>query len=105
MKYKNAKFREAHPLGKIMTPQRNFQIEIIGGYVADLQDPAWDLHFEREEDRPNWLRDAMKRSTVGGDYVPVGGEQIITLSTCSYEFDDARFVLICRVLEASIENK
>ena len=103
--YKKEAFLEAHPVGKIMTPRGNFQIEIIGGYVADLRDPAWELHFETDEDRLEWLRDAMKRSTVGGDYVPVGGEQIITLSTCSYEFDDARFVVICRVSETPFKDK
>ena len=103
--YKKKSFYEAHPTGRIMTPQGNFQLEVIGGYVADLRDPAWELHFETDEARLDWLRDAMDRSAVGGDYVPVGGEKIITLSTCSYEFDDARFVLICRVLEDSQGEK
>lgn len=99
--YKKKAFYETHPVVKIMTPQGNFQMEVIGGYVADLRDPAWNLHFESEEEQLDWLRDAMNRSTVGGDYVPGGGEKIITLSTCSYEFDDARFVLICRVMDSS----
>ena len=99
--YKKASFYEAHFVGMIMTPQENFQVEVIGGYVADLWDPAWNLHFETEKERQDWLRDAMARSDVGGDYVVEGGERIITLSTCSYEFDDARFVLICRVMDDS----
>lgn len=98
-KYKEAEFYEANRTGMIMTPQKNMKLEVIGGYVADLWDPAWELYFESEEASQDWLRDAMERSTVGGDYVVVGGEKIITLSTCSYEFDDARFVLILRVLE------
>jgi len=97
--YKNSTFYEAHQLGKIMTPQGNFQIQVIGGYVADLRDPAWQIHFETEEAFQDWLRDAMKRSEVGGEYEPEAGERIITLSTCSYEFEDARFVLICRVTD------
>ncbi len=102
--YKKADFYEAHPTGNIMTPQGDFQFQVIGGYVADPEDPAWELFFETEEECQNWLQDAMKRSTVGGEYVPVGGERIITLSTCSYEFDDARFVLICRIIEPSGED-
>lgn len=98
--YQKTKFYETHPTGQILTPRGNYGFEVIGGYVADLRDPAWNLNFETEEDCLEWLRDSMERSAVGGDYVPVGGEQIITLSTCSYEFDDARFVLICRVTES-----
>lgn len=103
--YKKAEFYEEHPVGKIMTPWGNFEFQIVGGYVADPADPAWELYFESEEEFQDWLRDTMKRSDVGGEYVPVGGERIITLSTCSYEFDNARFVLICRIAEPSGEDK
>lgn len=99
--YKKKGFHEEHPVGMIMTPEKNFRFEIIGGYVADPDDPAWNLDFNTEEECLDWLRDAMRRSTVGGDYVPTGGEKIITLSTCSYEFDFAKYVLICRVMDDS----
>lgn len=97
--YKDPEFFKSHSMGKIMTPAGNFQFEVIGGYVADLRDPAWRLDFETDEEFLYWLQDTMSRSEIGGTYVPDGTERIITLSTCDYVFDDARFVLICRVVE------
>lgn len=99
VEYRDPEFFAAHPTGKIMTPGGNFQFEVIAGYVASLEDEAWRLDFEEDGAFLAWLRDTMDRSIIGGSYVPEETDRIITLSTCSYEFDDARFVLVCRVIE------
>jgi len=98
-KYKDPEFFKTHSTGKIMTPIGSFQFEVIGGYVADLREEAWKVDFETDEEFLIWLQNTMERSEIGGTYVPDGTERIITLSTCDYVFDDARFVLVCRILE------
>lgn len=97
VKYQDPEFFAAHPTGMIMTPEGNFQFEVVAGYVASLADPSWQLEFANEADFDNWLQDTMERSIIGGTVVPTAQDQIITLSTCSYEFSDARFVLVCVV--------
>ena len=96
--YKNPAFFEAHSMGKLMTPTGNFQLQVIGGYVAALEEEAWRLDFETDEDFLSWLQDTMKKSNIGGSYEPEGTERILTLSTCDYVFEDARFVLVCKIL-------
>lgn len=97
--YKNPEFFEAHDMGKIMTLTGNFQFQVIGGYVASLREDAWEVDFDTDEDFLHWLHNAMDRSETGGTYVPDGTERIVTLSTCDYRFEDARYVLVCRILE------
>lgn len=99
VKYKSPAFLEAHPTGMIMTPDGNFQFEVIAGYVANLEDSSWQLDFAGDEDFGNWLNQTMEMSTIGGTVIPETDDRIITLSTCSYEFSDARYVLVCRVIE------
>ena len=98
-KYRDPDFFASHPTGKIMTPEGNFQIEVIAGYVASLDEEAWRMDFEDDGAFLAWLQDTMDRSIIGGSYVPDAADRIITLSTCSYEFEDARFVLVCRILK------
>ena len=98
-KYDDPQFYEAHPTGMIMTPEENFQFEVIGGYVASTADASWQLSFAGEEDFGAWLQDSMDRSTIGGTVVPSVNDRILTLSTCSYEFSNARFVLVCRIID------
>lgn len=99
VKYKDPEFFAAHPVGMIMTPGGNFRFEVIAGYVAHLEDSAWQLDFAGDEDFGNWLDQTMAMSTIGGSAAPDPDDRIITLSTCSYEFSEARYVLVCRVIE------
>lgn len=92
--YRNQEYYEAHPVGMLMTPNGNYQFEVVAAYVADVADPAWQLEFFSEEDALQWLHDAMARSGFITHAEPQLGDRILTLSTCSYEFDDARFVLV-----------
>lgn len=99
MDYRKQGFLEEHPTGVILTPEKNFRFEIVAGYVAQLSDPAWQLSFESDEEFDEWLQKTMARSIIGGSFELDPTDRVITLSTCSYDFDDARFVLICRIIQ------
>ena len=92
-KYKQQDFVDEHPIGLLMTPDRNYKIEFFSGYVTAPQDDAWDVGFTESEFEV-WLRDTMDRSCFTSEIIPDITDHILTLSTCSYEFNDARFVLV-----------
>ena len=96
--YRKPSFFEEHPEVIILTPERNFRYEVIAGYVCSPLENAWRLSFATDEEFANWLTNALNRSVIGGNFEASGTDQILTLSTCSYEFDDARFVLVCRLI-------
>ena len=97
-KYMEPEFYAEHPTGMIMTPDGNFRFEVIAGYIARTTDPAWRVNFNWDGEFETWLRDTMDRSTIGGTVTPTEEDRILTLSTCTYEFDRARYVLICRII-------
>ena len=82
-----------------MTPEKNFCLRVIAGYVAALSAPAWQREFASDEDFTNWLYDSIARSQIKTGYVPDSNDTLLTLSTCTYEFSDARFVLVCAVID------
>lgn len=92
--YRNQQYYDAHPMGLIITPEKNYYFEIVSGYVASLAEPAWQLGFVDENDAHQWLLGSMEKSLFTSSATPEPGDQMITLSTCSYEFSDARFVLV-----------
>ena len=96
--YRTQEFYDKRSMGKIMTPDGNFQFQIIAGYVASLDDDAWQLDFADEAEFLQWLEAAVGRSFFDSGYEPDPEHRIITLSTCAYDFEDARFVLVCRIL-------
>ena len=92
--YKQQDFYDRHPTALLMTPEGNYQIEWIAGYVTDLNSDAWKIEFASDEEFSLWLENAMTRSTFLSTTEPDARDRLITLSTCSYEYADARYVLV-----------
>lgn len=92
-KYKKQAYYEAHPNGLLITQEQTYRIEFFAGYVASVEDPAWKIGFESNEEYEDWLNDVKDRSMFTSSITPAVTDKVVTLSTCSYEFDNARFVL------------
>ena len=97
-KYKDQTFYENHTTGMILTPTENYQIEFFAGYVASADDEsAWKVTFATEDEYVDWLNETVGRSLFKSEVIPTAKDRVITLSTCSYEFNNARFVLVGRL--------
>lgn len=92
--YKDQSFYDAHPVCLILTPNGNYRLEFFAGYVSDMNSQAWKLEFASDEEYAQWLEDAISKSTFTGTVEPAAQDRVVTLSTCTYEYDDARFVLV-----------
>lgn len=92
MEYKHQNFYQEHVEVLLLTPHRNYKILLFSGYVANVNDSAWDLDFT-EESYKQWLSQISQKSCFDSEVQPTVTDHIVTLSTCSYEFDNARFVL------------
>ena len=58
-----------------------------------MEENAWQLDFSDGTEFDNWIKSLKEVSAFKSDVNPEYGDKVFTLSTCSYEFDDARFVL------------
>lgn len=92
--YKDQAFYEEHPTCLILTPEGNYKLEFIAGLVANLNGDAWKLEFASDEEYGAWLEKSMASSTFESSVIPTPQDRVVTLSTCSYEYDDARYVLM-----------
>ena len=86
--YKDQSYYEEHPTAMLLTPDGNYLVEFFAGYVCDTAADAWDYSFDQA-----WVDKRIRSSYFDADLVPTVEDRILTLSTCSYEFKDARFVL------------
>lgn len=93
-KYKSQEFYDRHPTCLIMTPDGNYKIEFVAGYVIDMNSDAWKMKFESDEEFSLWLDNAVSRSTFTSTVEPIAQDRVVTFSTCTYEYDDARYVLV-----------
>lgn len=92
MEYKDQQYYEAHPTALLVTPTASYKIQFFSGYVTDNDANAWETEFTSME-FADWLLEISGRSAFSSEFFPGEDDRIVTLSTCSYEFDDAKFVL------------
>ena len=91
--YKEQEFYENHKTAYLLTPEKNYRFVIFAAYVANPNSDAWKIDFSREEFEP-WYRKAVENSCIETGIVPTPEDRIVTLSTCSYEYEGARFVVL-----------
>lgn len=96
--YKSQQYYEEHPTLYILTPSANYKAEAMVGAVVQSDCALYDLSLSEEEMYAEIVR-AVADSSFTATVQPQAGDRFVTLSTCSYEFDDARYVLICRLTE------
>lgn len=92
--YKEQAYYDTRPTFLLLTPEENYVVELFAGYIADAEEGAWSIEFADADDFAQWLEAAKDRSMFSSPVQPTFSDRILTLSTCSYEFPEARFVVL-----------
>ncbi|MDR1589134.1 MAG: class B sortase [Oscillospiraceae bacterium] len=96
--YRNQSFYNAHPAFRLLTTDGNYEIRLFAGYVAATSNEAWRVYFSSDDDFLEWIASLKAGSAFSAD-VPVGADdRVVTLSTCVYDFNDARYVLFGKLV-------
>ena len=102
--YRKESFYQAHPVMYLSTPDKEFQIDLIGGYVTPADDSVTYSIPGNQDGRDKFLERVYRSSSFTSGVKVKDDEKLITLSTCTYEYDDARFVIVGVLRELSSEN-
>ncbi len=98
--YQNQEYYEKHPNMWIITPDAAYRLDIIAGIITPSDSEAYHL-FNSKEELHEHLEFALSQSAFDAGEVDLESiEHIMTLSTCSYEYATARFVLIGNLVPA-----
>lgn len=91
--YKKQEYYDTHPVMYLLTPEKQYKVELVAGILARADASFYDFPVpedRREEVVKGWLEDSTFETNV--QLQP--DDRFVTLSTCSYEFSDARYVVI-----------
>ena len=91
--YVEQEFYDAHPYGMLLTPEGNYLVKFFSGYVTDVYSSAWDMRFRSDSEYAAWINEVSGKSYFSADVIPTVDDRMVTLSTCTYEYDNARFVV------------
>ena len=72
---------------------------VLNASKADDNDYIYNISrksFIDDDDFDSWVNEARQRSLINTGVDVKNGDNIITLVTCTYDFDNARFVVMAR---------
>ena len=97
--YRDAAYYPEHPCLYISTPEKNYRLDLFAGFVTEPDSYVYARQFDADEQFLAYVESAKAESTFQSDVEVSIEDRIVVLSTCTYEFDDARYVVIGKLVE------
>ena len=92
--YRNQKYFDENPIIHLYTPERDYEIILFATYLAHSQDDHPPLSFRNNEEFLRYIGQITDKSLIKSDVTVNGDDQIVSLCTCAYDFDEARLVVV-----------
>ena len=103
LKWSDQKYYKKHPVMWLLTPERDYRIELFSGYTTSAYAKTYTMLPEPGAEADSYFKKAAEQS----DFNPAGewsgldvDAHYVLLSTCAYAFDNARSVLHGKLVPA-----
>ena len=88
--YKNQDYYDNHKVMYYFTPEKNYIIELFTGYTISVESDIYDLSVIDSSK----LEELISKSDFESNTKVTEEDKIITLSTCAYEYDGERYIVM-----------
>lgn len=92
-KYENQNYYDEHKEMFLYTENKKFIIKIFAGFITSSESDIYG-YPKTSNTNKKLIDNAIKKSTFISDVDVSCEDKIITLSTCSYNFENARYILL-----------
>lgn len=92
-RWQDQAFYEAHPVIWILTPEGDYRMEVFSAYKDQANSDTYHVYHEPSEEFTEFLGRAAERSLIRSDVELDPEGHYVMLSTCAYEFHNARDVV------------
>ncbi len=107
LNYKDESYYEEHPTIKFTTNKEEAEYEIIAVFLSRVYYKKeknvfryyYFINAENEEEYNSFVENCKKESLYDTGKTAKYGDQLITLSTCSYHVEDGRFAVVGRKIK------
>lgn len=97
--YADQAYFDSHPFMLIVTPEKRYVLELLAGYTTSKRDHCYDIAISDESDMAAFVEEARAKSNFLSAVEVRPGDHLVTLSTCAYAFENARYIAIGRLNE------
>lgn len=93
LNYGKQEYYAAHPVLYYLTPNNDYKIELFSGFTANSNSNIYRTEIGNAEEFEAFLKEITAKSTFTSNVSVGKDDRIVMLSTCSYEFNNARYVV------------
>ena len=97
--YRDASYYPTHPAIYICTPDKYYRLDIFAGVVTPADSYVYAFNFDTDEQFMAYVEMLKEESTFKSDVEVKPDDQTVVLSTCTYEVDDGRYVVVGKLTE------
>lgn len=97
--YKSQEFFETHPTMIITTAEGDYLLELICGTIEDGNYEFVKFRFGDFREMSDYVEKLRSRSTFVSNVELEEGDKLVSLCTCTYENQNARYMLVGRAVE------
>jgi len=98
--YREQEFYEANPTIDLYTPKKDYKIVLFAGHVAHSVRDHPPLQFENDEEFLDYINHLKSISVFNSSTEVTTIDTIVSLVTCTYDFNDARLIIVGIIKEA-----
>ena len=96
--YGETGYYEQHPVIYLSTPNANYRIDVIAGFVTEPTSFAYARNFDNVEQFQAQVQLYRELSDFDSEVEVADDDKLVTLSTCTYEVDDGRYVIVGKLI-------
>lgn len=92
-KWSEQEYYEEHPVFWLLTPEQNYRMILFSGYTTMADSDAYTIYPNACQAFEEYLYQASQKSDFHAEAEYDAKKRFVVLSTCSYAFENARYVL------------
>ena len=100
--YKDPDYYPEHPYFMLYLPDKTYRIELFAGTLVDGADGI-PLNFATAEEYQDYIDSLRAESTFDSPVEMTSSDRMVTLYTCAYDFETARYVVCGKLVEVGGE--
>ncbi len=96
-KYRNQEYYDNHKIIYYFTPEKNYIVRIFAGFTESVESSLYQLGNINQ----NSIEQLYRKSNFKSDVTVAEEDKFLILSTCAYEYDGARYIVVGLMQEIS----
>ena len=89
-KYRNQEYYDNHKIMYYFTPEKNYIVRLFAGFTESVESSLYQLGNINQKN----IEQLYKKSNFKSDVTVAEENKFLTLSTCAYEYDGARYIVV-----------